>query len=51
MGAAGIKSDKETDEVILKRGVSMEKATRAQQKRSHDGLSHPNQDTIIINML
>ena len=34
-----------------KRGVSMEKSTAGTNKRSPDGLSHPNRNTIIINNL
>ena len=33
------------------RGVSMEKSTAGTNKRSPDGLSHPNRNTIIINNL
>ena len=34
-----------------KRGVSMEKSTAGTNKRSPDGLSHPNRNTIITNNL
>ena len=48
MGTARMKQDNETDEDTQKRGVSMEKSTGGTNKRSPDGLSHPNQNTIII---
>ena len=48
MGTARTKRDKEIDEGSKKRGVSMEKPKRARKNRSPDGLSHPNQNTIII---
>ena len=51
MGTARTKRDKETDEDGKKRGVSMEKAKRGTNKRSPVGLSHPNQNTIIINKI
>ena len=51
MGTARIKLDKETDERGKKRGVSMEKSKAGTNKRSPDGLSHPNQNTIIINKI
>ena len=41
-------SQKETDEDGKKRGVSMERSKAGTNKRSPDGLSHPNQNTIII---
>ena len=40
-----------TDEDTQKRGMSMEKSTAGTNKRSPDGLSHPNQNTIIINKI
>ena len=49
MGTARTKLDKETDEDGEKRGVSMESSIAGTNKRSPDGLSHPNQNTIIIN--
>ena len=43
------KYDNETDEDTQKRGVCMEKSTAGTNKRSPDGLTHPNRNTIIIN--
>ena len=43
-----MKQDKETDEVGKKRDVSMERSQAGTKKRSPDGLSMPNQNTIII---
>ena len=43
--------DNETDEDTQKRGVSMEKSTAGTNKISPDGLSHPNRNTIIINII
>ena len=40
-----------TDEEGKKRGVSMERSKAGTKKRSPDGLSHPNQNTIIINII
>ena len=34
-----------------KRGVSMERSKAGTNKRSPDGLSHPNQNTIVINKI
>ena len=51
MGTARMKKDNETDEDTQKRGVSMEKSTAGTNKISPDGLSHPNQNTIIINII
>ena len=51
MGTARTKEDKETDEDDTKRGVSMERSKAGTNKRSPDGLSHPNQNTIIINKI
>ena len=51
MGTARMKYVKETDEDGKKRGVSMEKSKAGAKKRSPDGLSHPNQNTIIINKI
>ena len=48
MGTARMKLDKETDEEGKKRGLSMERSKAGTKKRSPDGLSHPNQNTIII---
>ena len=50
MGTARMKYDKETDEGGKKRGASMEKS-KAGTKKSPDGLSHPKQNTIIINKM
>ena len=50
MGTARLKQDKETYEES-KRGVSMEISKEDTKKRSPDGLSHPNQNTIIINII
>ena len=49
MGTAWMKYDKETDEEGKKRGLSMERRKPGTKKWSLDGLSHPNQNTIIIN--
>ena len=49
MGTARTKEDKETDEDGKKRGLSMKRSKAGTNKRSPDGLSHPNQNTIIIN--
>ena len=49
MGTARTKHDKETDEGGKKRGVNMEKSKAGTKKKCPDGLSHPNQNTIIIN--
>ena len=51
MGTARMKEDNETDKDIQKRGMSMEKSTAGTNKRSPDGLSHLNQNTIIINKI
>ena len=51
MGTARTKYDKETDEDTQKRGVSMEKSTAGTNKRSPDGLSRLNQNTIITNKI
>ena len=51
MGTARTKLDKETDEDGKKRGLSMERSKAGTNKRSPDGLSHPNQNTIIINKI
>ena len=51
MGTARTKKDKETDEEGKKRGVSMERSKAGTNKRSPVGLSHPNQNTIIINKI
>ena len=40
-----------TDEDGKKRVVSMERGKAGTNKRSHDGLSHPKQNTIIINKI
>ena len=51
MGTARTKKDKETDEDGKKRGVSMERSKAGTNKRSLNGESHPNQNTIIINKI
>ena len=51
MGTARMKEDKETDEEDKNRGVSAERTKADTKKRSPDGLSHPNQNTIIINKI
>ena len=51
MGTARTKYNKETDEDTQKRGVSMGKSTAGTNKRSPDGLSHPNRNTTIINKI
>ena len=50
-GTARTKKDKETDEDGKKRGVSMERSKAGTNKRSPEGVSHPNQNTIIINKI
>ena len=50
MGTARMKYDKETDKEGKKRGKSMEKS-KGHIKNSHAGISHPNQNTIIINII
>ena len=50
MGTARTKY-KETDEDGKKRGVSIERNKAGTNKRSPDGLSHPNENTIIINKI
>ena len=50
-GKERTKEDKDTDEDGKKRGVSMERSKAGTNKRSPDGLSHPNQNTIIINKI
>ena len=47
-GTARTKEDKETGEDGKKTGVSMERSKAGTNKRSPDDLSHPNQNTIII---
>ena len=39
------------DEEGKKRGVSIERNKAGTNKRNPDGLSHPNQNPIIINIL
>ena len=51
MGTARMKKDNETDEDTRKRGLSTEKTTAGTNKRSPDGLSHPNQNTIKMNKI
>ena len=51
MGKARMKLDIETDEEDKKRGMSVERSKAGTKKRSPDGLSHPNQNTIIINKI
>ena len=51
MGPARMKSDKETGEVGKKRSLSMKRSKMDMKKRSPDGLSLPNQNTIIINII
>ena len=51
MGTARIKLNKETEEEGKKRGVSTERSKAGKKKKSPDGLSHPNQNTIIINII
>ena len=48
MGTARNKRDKETDEEVKERGVSMERNTAGPKGRSPEGLPLPNQNTIII---
>ena len=50
MGPARITEDKETDEEGKKRGVSMERYKDGTKERFR-GLSLPNQNTIIINII
>ena len=47
IGTARIKQDKETDEESKKSVVSMERSKAARKKVRPDGLSQPNQNTII----
>ena len=42
---------KETDEDGKKRGVIMERSKAGTKERSPDGLSLPNQNTILINIM
>ena len=51
MGTAGMKYDKDTDEKGKKRGMSMVRRKVGMKKISLDGLSHPNQNIIIINII
>ena len=51
MGTARMKYDKETDEDGKTRGVSMERSRAGTKKRIRNGLSHPNQNIIIINKI
>ena len=51
MRTARMKYDKETDEEGKKRGEFGKKQSGHEKKRSPDGLSHPNQNTIIINII
>ena len=51
MGTARTKYYKETDEDGKKRGVSTERSKAGTNKRSPDGLSHPKQNTILINKI
>ena len=50
MGTSRMKLDKEKDEEGNERSVSMEKIKAGTEKRSPDGRSHPNQNTIIVNI-
>ena len=50
MGTARMKYDKETDEVDKKRDERVEINKAGTKKRRPDGLSHSNQNTIIINI-
>ena len=47
----GTARDNETDGDTQKRGVNMEKTAAGTNKRSPDGLSHPDRNTIIINII
>ena len=51
MGTARRIYDNETDEDGQKRGVSMKKSTAGTNKRSPDGLTHPDRNTTIINII
>ena len=54
MGTARIKLDKEADEDGKKRGVSMEERPCTHfihKRRSTAGLSQPDQNTIIVNII
>ena len=51
METARMKKDKETDEEGKKRGVSMERRKTGKKERSPDGLSQPNQNTIIMSII
>ena len=48
MGKARMKEDKDTYEETQKRGVSTESSKVGTKERSPDGLSLPNQNTILI---
>ena len=50
METARMKQDKETDEDGNKRSFSMERSKEGTKKRSPDGLTYPNQNTIIMNI-
>ena len=45
------RNETKRDEDGKKRGVSMERSKAGTNKRSHEGLSLPNQNTIIINKI
>ena len=51
MGTARMTKDKETDEEGKKRGVSMERTKASAEERSPDGLSLPDQNIILINII
>ena len=51
MGTARTKEDKETEGEGKKRGMSIERINAGTNKRSPDGLSHPKQNTRIINKM
>ena len=42
---------KETEEELKKRDVSMERSKAGMKKKRPDGLSIPNQNTILINII
>ena len=51
MGTARLNSEKETDEEGKKRGAGMERSKTDTIEISPDGLSQPNQNTMLINII
>ena len=50
MGTARMKEENGTDEDGKKRGAEYGKSKEGTKERSHDSLSLPNQNTILINI-